>query len=80
MCREDEPKSVRILSANSYRKGLTEMAAGVTILSAQHSTAQPSSALFFPVKPKTEEMIKAYSVRFTTGGMRLFAFGYKKII
>jgi len=57
------------------------MAAGMTILSAQHSTAQHSLTLpFFPVKPKIEEMIKAYSVQFTTGGMRLFAFGYKKII
>ena len=55
MCREDESKSVRILSANSYRKGLTEMVAGVTILTAQHSIAQPNSALFFLSSPKQKK-------------------------
>lgn len=46
-----------------------------TMLTAQHSTAQHSiTASFSPDKSKTAYFFQAYSARFDTGGVRLFAF------
>ena len=45
-----------------------------TMLTAQHSTAQHSiTASFSPDKSKTAYFFQAYSARFDTGGVRLFA-------
>ena len=49
-------------------RGLTKMAAGNTLVASKQSV----TLSFFPVKLKAAQKQKAYSVRFTMDGMRLF--------
>lgn len=43
-----------------------------TIVASKQASKQGVTLPFFPVKLKTAQKQKAYSVQFTTGGMRLF--------
>ena len=50
------------------------MAAGATLVASKQASKQSVTLPFFPVKLKTAQKQKAYSVQFTTDGMRLFMF------